>query len=208
MTPTPAPENGIQIGQWSLSSAGTVGVGGSGRVSVGVNKKRDVVAIKRMNVSERNGNLLRGRRSAIKKLTLLDSAAKEERIVRLIEVTADNPNAINKAANIWYVLTPFTPKTLHEYKGSLKYVIHSLSRKSLIVLQDGISSKHGGSTFGSPYLPPCQQLDLRRHQTHEYWHPKMAPRTNIDSPSQNRRRSLCTPRHGNNDAWNDRNSGL
>ncbi|EGU72583.1 hypothetical protein FOXB_16907, partial [Fusarium oxysporum f. sp. conglutinans Fo5176] len=100
MTPTPAPGNGIQIGQWSLSSAGTVGVGGSGRVSVGVNKKGDVVAVKRMNVSESNGNLLRSRRSVIETLTLLASAAKEERIVRLVEVITDDPNATNKAADI------------------------------------------------------------------------------------------------------------
>jgi hypothetical protein len=128
MTPTPAPGNGIQIGQWSLSGAGTVGVGGSGRVSVGVNKKGDVVAIKRMNVSESNGNLLRSRRSVIETLTQLANAAKEERIVRLVEVITDDPNATNKAADIWFVLTPFTPKTLHEYKGPLKYVMHSLSR--------------------------------------------------------------------------------
>ncbi|KAG8664397.1 hypothetical protein FPOAC2_13340 [Fusarium poae] len=120
MTPTPAPGNGIQIGQWSLSGAGTVGVGGSGRVSVGVNKKGDVVAIKRMNVSESNGNLLRSRRSVIETLTQLANAAKEERIVRLVEVITDDPNATNKAADIWFVLTPFTPKTLHEYKGPLK----------------------------------------------------------------------------------------
>ncbi|KAG7403530.1 MAP kinase kinase kinase mkh1 [Fusarium oxysporum f. sp. raphani] len=120
MTPTPAPGNAIQIGQWSLSSAGTIGVGGSGRVSVGVNKKGDVVAIKRMNVSETNGNLLRGRRSVIETLTLLATAAKEERIVRLVEVITDDPNATNKAADIWFVLTPFTPRTLHEYKGPLK----------------------------------------------------------------------------------------
>ncbi|PCD21230.1 STE protein kinase [Fusarium graminearum] len=120
MTPTPAPGNGIQVGQWSLSSAGTVGVGGSGRVSVGVNKKGDVVAIKRMNVSESNGNLLRSRRSVIETLTQLANAAKEERIVRLVEVITDDPNATNKAADIWFVLTPFTPKTLHEYKGPLK----------------------------------------------------------------------------------------
>ncbi|KAH7187045.1 kinase-like domain-containing protein [Fusarium oxysporum] len=120
MTPTPAPGNGIQIGQWSLSGAGTVGVGGSGRVSVGVNKKGDVVAMKRMNVSESNENLLRSRRSVIETLTQLANAAKEERIVRLVEVITDDPNATNKAADIWFVLTPFTPKTLHEYKGPLK----------------------------------------------------------------------------------------
>ncbi|RKK82230.1 hypothetical protein BFJ68_g17553 [Fusarium oxysporum] len=114
MTPTPAPGNGIQIGQWSLSGAGTVGVGGSGRVSVGVNKKGDVVAMKRMNVSESNGNLLRSRRSVVETLTQLANAVKEERIVRLVEVITDVPNATNKAADIWFVLTPFTPKTLHE----------------------------------------------------------------------------------------------
>ena len=54
--PTLAPGNCIQIGQWSLSGAATVGVDGSGQVSIGVNKKGDIVAMKRMNVSESNKN--------------------------------------------------------------------------------------------------------------------------------------------------------
>jgi hypothetical protein len=153
MTPTPAPRNAIQIGQWSLSSARTIGVGGSGRVGVGVNKKGDVVATKRMNVSERNGNLLRGRRSVVETLTLWVTAAREERIIRLVEVITDDPNANNKASDIWFVLTPFTPKILHEYKGPLKYVKYSLPRLWLIIFQGGISSKHDDSTFTSSPLP-------------------------------------------------------
>lgn len=64
----------------------------------------------------------------IKTLIQLANTAKKERIMRLIEVITDNLNATNKAANIWFILTPFTPKTLHKYKGPLKYVMHSLSR--------------------------------------------------------------------------------
>ncbi|RSL39015.1 hypothetical protein CEP53_014384 [Fusarium sp. AF-6] len=51
MTPTPAPGNDIQVGRWTLTSAGTVGIGGSGRVSVGVGNTGEVVALKRMSVA-------------------------------------------------------------------------------------------------------------------------------------------------------------
>lgn len=57
ITPTPAPGNRIQISQQSLSGTRIVGVGGSGRVSVGVNKKGNIMAIKRMNILESNKNL-------------------------------------------------------------------------------------------------------------------------------------------------------
>ncbi|KAJ4176282.1 hypothetical protein NW767_015500, partial [Fusarium falciforme] len=51
MTPTPAPGNGIQVDRWTLSSSGTVGIGGSGRVSVGVGHIGEVVAFKRMSIA-------------------------------------------------------------------------------------------------------------------------------------------------------------
>ncbi|KAM5528715.1 hypothetical protein FOXYSP1_19196 [Fusarium oxysporum f. sp. phaseoli] len=150
MTPTPAPRNAIQIGQWSLSSARTIGVGGSGRVGVGVNKKGDVVATKRMNVSERNGNLLRGRRSVVETLTLWVTAAREERIIRLVEVITDDPNANNKASDIWFVLTPFTPKILHEYKGPLKA---ELVRSMTIALLQALPFLHDNNWIHGDIKP-------------------------------------------------------
>lgn len=128
MTPTPAPGNGIQVGQWTLSRAGTIGIGGSGRVSVGVGNTGELVALKRMSVANatttnRSVPLLTQRQRRLETLTDLADAAKENRIVRLVEVTTDDPDAANTSADVWFVLTPFTPKTLAQYEGPFVSVV-------------------------------------------------------------------------------------
>lgn len=37
--------------------------------------------------------------------------------MRLLEVITDDPKAANGSADVWFALTPFTPKTLAQYKG-------------------------------------------------------------------------------------------
>ncbi|KAK2671568.1 Protein kinase domain [Fusarium oxysporum f. sp. vasinfectum] len=138
MTPTPALGNTIQIGQWTLSSAGTIGIGGSGRVSVGVNDRGDVVALKRMSVASNNVAIHR-RQRILETLTQLADDADEDRIVRLIEVITDDPNAANKSADVWFVLTPFTPKTLAQYKGPFA---PKLARSMTLSLLEALNFLH------------------------------------------------------------------
>lgn len=122
MTPTPAPGNTIQVGQWTLSGAGTIGVGGSGRVSVGINSTGEVVALKRMSVTSNAVTLYRRQRT-LQVLTELANQAREDRIVRLLEVITDDPNASNRSADVWFALTPFTRQTLAQYKGPFASVV-------------------------------------------------------------------------------------
>ncbi|KAM0415768.1 hypothetical protein ACHAPT_013273 [Fusarium lateritium] len=121
-TPTPAPGNGIQVGRWTISSAGTIGIGGSGLVSVGVGPTGEVVALKRMsfaNVAAVNSVVtpLQRRQRTPETLTQIADATKEDRIVRLLEGIMDDPKAANASADVWFFLTPFTPKTLAQYKN-------------------------------------------------------------------------------------------
>ncbi|RTE83057.1 hypothetical protein BHE90_002391 [Fusarium euwallaceae] len=118
-TPTPAAGNSIQIGQWTLTNAGTVGLGGEGRVSVAVNKTGEVVALKRMSVSKTRTALQR-RRSTLETLTRIANVAKNDLIVRLREVITDDPRANNQTADVWFALTPFAPRTLSQWKAPVQ----------------------------------------------------------------------------------------
>lgn len=53
LTPTPSETGSITVGQWALI-AGTVGSGATRRVSIGIDPKGKLVALKRMTV---NGDL-------------------------------------------------------------------------------------------------------------------------------------------------------
>ncbi|KAH8662667.1 kinase-like domain-containing protein [Ilyonectria robusta] len=120
-TPTPAAGNTIQVGQWTLTTAGTVGTGGEGRVSVGVNNAGEVVALKRISVSK-NGFAPKRRQNTLERLTHLADMANNDRIVRLREVITDDPKANNASADMWFVLTPFAPKTLAQCISPAKSV--------------------------------------------------------------------------------------
>ncbi|KAH7205122.1 uncharacterized protein BKA55DRAFT_668896 [Fusarium redolens] len=98
ITPTPALGNTIQISQWTLSSAGMIGIGGSGRVSVGMNNRGDIMALKRISVASNNVAIHR-RQRILETLTQLADDADEDRIVRLVEVITADPNAANKSAD-------------------------------------------------------------------------------------------------------------
>ncbi|RSL41058.1 hypothetical protein CEP54_015932 [Fusarium duplospermum] len=105
MTPTPAPGNDIQVGRWTLTSAGTVGIGGSGRVSVGVGHTGEVVALKRMSIASaavpnNAASLLKRRQRTLETLTQLTDAAKKDHTERLLEVITDDPQAANVSADV------------------------------------------------------------------------------------------------------------
>ncbi|KAL2674165.1 hypothetical protein Neosp_012611 [[Neocosmospora] mangrovei] len=123
-TPTPAAGNSIQVGQWTLTNAGTVGLGGEGRVSVAVNKTGEVVALKRMSVSKTRTALKR-RQNTLETLTRIANATKNELIVRLREVITDDPRASNQTADVWFALTPFAPRILSQWRAPVQSVFTS-----------------------------------------------------------------------------------
>ncbi|RSL47260.1 hypothetical protein CEP54_013500 [Fusarium duplospermum] len=118
-TPTPAAGSTIQVGQWTLTNAGTVGLGGEGRVSVAVNKTGEVVALKRMSVLK-NRTALQRRQNTLETLTRIANAAKNQLIVRLREVITDDPRANNQTADVWFALTPFAPRILSHWKAPVQ----------------------------------------------------------------------------------------
>lgn len=121
LTPTPAAGNSIQVGQWTLTNAGTVGLGGQGRVSVAINKTGEVVALKRMSVSKIR-NTLERRQSTLEVLTRIANAAKNNSIVRLREVITDDPRANNDIADVWFALTPFARGILSQWRAPVQSV--------------------------------------------------------------------------------------
>ncbi|RSL89259.1 hypothetical protein CDV31_015907 [Fusarium ambrosium] len=111
LTPTPAGNGGIKVGQWTLTT-GTVGHGASGRVSVAVNDKGKVVALKRMTV----GQDRRWAQELQRKLDMLTSLARsqdEDRILGLVEMITDDDKGINRTADLWLILEPAVAETLH-----------------------------------------------------------------------------------------------
>lgn len=119
-TPTPVSGGNIQVGQWILTQAGTIGVGAYGRVSAAINKKGDFVALKRCAVTSFSAKFQR-QRTTLKTLARITEDAGEERIVRLLEVITDDPRGQNRQADVWFVFTPFVARTLADGKGSQKY---------------------------------------------------------------------------------------
>ncbi|KAJ3453883.1 hypothetical protein MRS44_018515 [Fusarium solani] len=134
LTPTPAENGSIKIGQWTLTT-GTVGHGASGRVSVAVNDKGKVVALKRMTV----GQDRRWVQELQRKLDMLTSLARsqdEDRLLGLVEMITDDDKGINRTADLWFVLEPAVAETLHSayVKGLFGKGDERLSISGIILL--------------------------------------------------------------------------
>ncbi|OBS16945.1 hypothetical protein FPOA_12495 [Fusarium poae] len=110
LTPTPSEQGSITIGQWTLTT-GTIGVGGSGRVSVGMNRAGKLVALKRIHVGK-DREYAQQRRTRLESLAALCARYDEERILRLVEVITDEVRATNNHADWWFVLDPAAESTL------------------------------------------------------------------------------------------------
>lgn len=116
LTPTPAEQGGIKIGQWTLTT-GTIGHGASGRVSVAINNKGKLVALKRMTVGK-DSRWAQELQRKLEMLTFLARSRDENRLLGLVEVITDDGKGINLTADLWFVLEPAVADTLHS--ASLK----------------------------------------------------------------------------------------
>ncbi|OAA34196.1 Protein kinase-like domain protein [Metarhizium rileyi] len=105
----------IYIQTWTISSAGTIGSGGGGRVSAAMNSSGDIVALKRMTATKGSKSLQK-RINTLQLLTTLADNAQENRILRLREVITDDPTGSNPSSDVWFVLFPALPKTLYDYR--------------------------------------------------------------------------------------------
>lgn len=112
LTPTPSPANSIKVGIWALSNAGTIGTGGVGRVSIGVNSTGQVVALKRVSIFGRDAEIVRRRTTTMESLTRLATSAGEERIMRLVEIITDDHTRRNLTTDVWFALEPAVEGTL------------------------------------------------------------------------------------------------
>ncbi|TWU70493.1 hypothetical protein ED733_000624 [Metarhizium rileyi] len=115
LTPTPSWSTRLTVGQWTISSAGTIGSGGGGRVSAAMNSSGDIVALKRMTATKGSKSLQK-RINTLQLLTTLADNAQENRILRLREVITDDPTGSNPSSDVWFVLFPALPKTLYDYR--------------------------------------------------------------------------------------------
>ncbi|OAA54692.1 Protein kinase-like domain protein [Cordyceps fumosorosea ARSEF 2679] len=110
---TPWGETPIRIGEWRISSSGTVATGGSGRVSIGSNSAGQVAALKRISISNSQSRYgVAARRDTIRKITHLAQKAGEDRVLLLLDIIDDDPSGSNRAVDTWFVLQPVVPETL------------------------------------------------------------------------------------------------
>ncbi|KAF5674703.1 STE kinase [Fusarium denticulatum] len=104
LTPTPSESSPIVIGQWTIS-AGTVGKGASGMVSIASNDHGQRVALKRVQVG-RDRERTRKVQTKLETLATLCQRKNENRLLRLIEVITDDVRSANRIADVWFVQEP------------------------------------------------------------------------------------------------------
>ncbi|KAF5700469.1 STE kinase [Fusarium mundagurra] len=104
LTPTPSENSPITIGQWTIS-AGTVGKGASGMVSIASNTLGQRVALKRVQVG-RDREHTRKVQAKLETLAALCQRKDEIRLLRLIEVITDDVRSANRIADVWFVQEP------------------------------------------------------------------------------------------------------
>lgn len=116
LTPIPSSSAAVlSVGQWHLSETGTVGVGGAGRVSIGVNQAGKVVALKRLSIDTIHQKLrVKRQQRNMERLTNLANEAGQHRIVRLLESISDTKEASKGSVDLWFVLEPAVPRDLSE----------------------------------------------------------------------------------------------
>ncbi|KAF5637134.1 STE kinase [Fusarium sp. NRRL 52700] len=104
LTPTPSESSPIVIGQWTIS-AGTVGKGASGMVSIASNDHGQRVALKRVQVG-RDRERIQKVQTRLETLAALCQRKNENRLLRLIEVITDDVRSANRIADVWFVQEP------------------------------------------------------------------------------------------------------
>ncbi|CZR49566.1 uncharacterized protein FPRO_15925 [Fusarium proliferatum ET1] len=110
LTPTPSESNPITIGQWTVS-AGTVGKGASGMVSIASNDHGQRVALKRVQVG-RDRERTRKVQTKLEALAALCQRKNENRLLQLIEVITDDVRSANRIADVWFVQEPAAQEVL------------------------------------------------------------------------------------------------
>ncbi|KAJ4044857.1 Protein kinase [Fusarium oxysporum] len=104
LTPTPSKSSPITIGRWTVS-AGTVGKGASGMVSIASNDDGQRVALKRVQVG-RDRERTRKVQTKLEILAALCQRKNKSRLLRLIEVITDDVRSANRIADVWFVQEP------------------------------------------------------------------------------------------------------
>ncbi|KAF4415989.1 STE kinase [Fusarium acutatum] len=104
LTPAPSKNSPITIRQWTVS-AGTVGKGASGMVSIASNVLGQRVSLKRMQVG-RDRERTRKVQIKLETLATLCQKKNENRLLRLIEVITDDVRSTNRIADVWSVQEP------------------------------------------------------------------------------------------------------
>ncbi|KAF5539773.1 STE kinase [Fusarium napiforme] len=110
LTPTPSESSPIVIGQWTVS-AGTVGKGASGMVSIASNVLGQRVALKRVQVG-RDRERIQKVQTKLETLAALCQRKNENRLLRLIEVITDDVRSANRIADVWFVQEPAAQEVL------------------------------------------------------------------------------------------------
>ncbi|KAF4445474.1 STE protein kinase, partial [Fusarium austroafricanum] len=104
LTPTPSEKSPITIGQWTVS-AGAVGKGASGMVSIASNVQGQRVALKRVQVGK-DRECVRKVQTKLETLAVLSQRKNENRLLQLIEVITDDVRSTNRIADVCFVQEP------------------------------------------------------------------------------------------------------
>ncbi|KJZ72142.1 hypothetical protein HIM_08407 [Hirsutella minnesotensis 3608] len=118
LTPTPTWAHNLQVGQWTITGAGTIGSGGGGRVSAAINRSGKLVVLKRISAAK-GSQTLQKRCNTLRNLTKLADDADKDSILRLLEIITDDPSGSNHSADVWFVLDPAVAMTLIERTKSM-----------------------------------------------------------------------------------------
>ncbi|KAM5529755.1 hypothetical protein FOXYSP1_17599 [Fusarium oxysporum f. sp. phaseoli] len=177
LTPTPSESSPITIGQWTVS-AGTVGKGASGMVSIASNDHGQRVALKRVQVG-RDREHTRKVQTKLETLAALCQRKNENRLLRLIEVITDDVRSANRIADVWFVQEPAAQDIL---STALTRGLFKQGRE-----RDIYRHNRFGRHPWRHKLPPQPPLDTRRSQTRQHWHPNMDHRVHISSAARSRR---------------------
>ncbi|RYC81356.1 hypothetical protein BFJ63_vAg15747 [Fusarium oxysporum f. sp. narcissi] len=104
LTPTPSEKSPITIGEW-IVSAGTVGKGASGMVSSALNVQGKRFALKILQ-DGKDKERARKLQTKLETLAALSQKNNENRMLRLIEVIADDERSANRIVDVWFVQEP------------------------------------------------------------------------------------------------------
>ncbi|KAK4068337.1 hypothetical protein Purlil1_13814 [Purpureocillium lilacinum] len=157
LTPTPTWAHNFQVGQWTITGAGTIGSGSGGRVSAAMNRSGKLVVLKRTSTAKDSQTGLQKRCNTLRSLTKLADEADRDDILRLLEIITDDPAGSNYSADVWFVLEPAVVMTVYDHRGiSLRSTTQGIEKTTSMVkaILEALDFLHSRQWIHGDIKPP------------------------------------------------------